>query len=99
MRSTEIMQVWPRTHELIGDLHRPRADRRNAALTEYRNSEKNYRVAEMPREARRVTRKIAALSGDARIADGWWTHILENCARWLLRQAEKRRVRARMKAA
>jgi hypothetical protein len=88
-----------RTHELIGDLHRPREDRRNAALTEYGRAEENYERADMYSEVRAVRRKIDELNGVARIVDGWWTHALDRCARSLVRLVEKRRDRAQMKAA
>jgi hypothetical protein len=88
-----------RTHELIGDLHRPRADRRNAALTEYGLSAQNYVLADLQREARAVRQKINELMGDGGIADGVWTRSLDRGARWFLRLAEKQRVRARTKAA
>lgn len=89
-----------RTHELIGDLYQPKPNRRGAALAGYTRSAKNYELANLPMQARLVRRKLERLSrGEVGIPDRWWTQSLERYARWLLRLAEKQRVRARMKAA
>jgi hypothetical protein len=88
-----------RTHELVGDLYAPNPNRRAAALTRYDNAAENYDLANMPEKARAVRRKRDRLdSGQAAMPDGWWTRTLERSAGWLLRQAEKRRARARMRA-
>ena len=89
-----------RTYELIGDLHKHRADRRNAALDYYAQSAENYDRADMPVQARDVRRKVARLrSGGIDVVEEWWTHALERCGRWILRQVEKRRAREQMRAA
>jgi tetratricopeptide (TPR) repeat protein len=89
-----------RTLELIGDLYRPRADVRNAALNAYTKSAENYDRADLPAQARSVRGKYARLnSGGIDKPGGWWTRTLERCARWILRQVEKRRVREHTRAA
>jgi len=87
-----------RTHELVGDLYEPRRDRQGAALAGYARSAENYDLANMPAQARAVSEKFDRLSRGG-IPDGWWTRRLEQYARWILRQVERRRVQARMKAA
>ncbi len=89
-----------RTHELIGDLYEPNPNRQTAALSRYSDAADNYDVADMPEKARAVRRKHDRLSaGEVGVPDGWWNRTLEHYARWLLRQVEKRRARARMRAA
>jgi hypothetical protein len=88
-----------RTHELIGDLFRPNPNRRKAALDRYSEAADNYDLADMPEKARAVRRKHDRLSsGEVGVPDGWWTRTLERYGRWILRQVEKRRARARMRA-
>jgi hypothetical protein len=82
-----------RTHELIGELHRPRTDRIGAALREYGLAAQNYDLAAMHVEARDVRKKIDELSGNG-VADGVLTLTLDRGARWLVKIVEKRRARA-----
>jgi hypothetical protein len=86
------------THEMIGDLHRPRTDRLGAALKQYGLAAQNYDLAAMHAEARTVRKKIAELN-DAGAADGLLTRTLDRGAQWLVKTVEKRRARARMRAA
>jgi hypothetical protein len=89
-----------RTHDLVGDLYAPNPNRKTAALTRYDSAAENYDLANMPDKARAVRRKRDRLdSGQTVLPDGWWTRTLERSAGWLLRQAEKRRARARTRAA
>ena len=88
-----------RTQEMIGDLYRPRPAVRKAALEAYEKSAENYDRAQLHAKARAVRRKLARLTHGIDTDDGWWTRTLESCARWILRQIEKRRARARMRAA
>jgi hypothetical protein len=88
-----------RTHELIGDLYAPKPRYRAAALSRYSDAADTYDLADMPETASEVRRKRDRLDAGEGIPDKWWVRTLERYARWVLRQIEKRRARARMRAA
>jgi hypothetical protein len=88
-----------RTHELIGDLYAPKPRYRAAALSRYSDAADNYDLADMPETASEVRRKRDRLDAGEGVPDKWWVRTLERYARWVLRQIEKRRARARMRAA
>ena len=89
-----------RTHEMIGDLHAPRANRRGAAKLEYEAAIKNYKQLSLTAAACAVRKKLDQLNGqEPPTRDTWWVRTLDSAASALLRRAEKHRVRAQTIAA